>query len=60
MKAGNEKHLIFRSAELLGTFSFTDKMSQKRDLTQTENSKINKCSLKGCNTNEILEIAVKA
>ncbi len=34
MKAGSEKLLIFRSAELLATFSFTDKMSQKRDLTE--------------------------
>ncbi len=38
MKAGSEKLLIFMCAELLGTFSFTDEMSQKRDLT--EKSKI--------------------
>jgi len=44
MKAGNEKRLIFRCAELLGMFCFTDKMSQKRHLTQTEKSKIIKCS----------------
>ena len=44
MKAGNEKCLIFRCAELLGKFSFTGKMSQKRDLTQTEKSKIIKYS----------------
>ncbi len=31
MKAGSEKLHIFRCAELLGRFSFTDKMSQKRD-----------------------------
>ena len=43
MKAGNENHLIFRCAELLGMFSFTDKLSQKRDLTQTEKSKSIKC-----------------
>ncbi len=39
MKAGSEKLLIFRCAELLGRFSFTDQMSQKRDLTQTESQK---------------------
>ena len=33
MKARNEECPIFRCAELLGRFSFTDKMSQKRDLT---------------------------
>ncbi len=33
MKAESEKLLIFRYAELLGRFSFTDEMSQKRDLT---------------------------
>ena len=60
MKAGNEKHLIFRCAELLGKFSFTDKISQKRDLTKTEKSKIIKCPWEGYNTNAILEIAVKA
>ena len=57
MKAGNEKCLIFRCAELLGKFSFTGKMSQKRDLTQTEKSKIIKYSWEGRNTNAILEIA---
>ncbi len=40
MKAGGEKLLIFRCAELLGMFSFTDKTSQKRGLTQTEKSKM--------------------
>ncbi len=36
MNAGSEKLLIFRCAELLGTFPFTDKMSQKRDLTENQ------------------------
>jgi len=40
VKAGSEKLLIFRCAELLGMFLFTAKMSQKRDLTQTEKSKL--------------------
>ncbi len=34
MKAGSEKLLIFRSAELLVRISFTDEMSQKRDLIE--------------------------
>jgi len=33
MKAENEKCLIFRCAGLLGKCSFTDKISQERDLT---------------------------
>ncbi len=40
MKAGSENLLRFRSAELLGMFSFTDKTSQKGGLTQTEKSKV--------------------
>ncbi len=40
MKAGSEKRLIFRCAELFDRFSFTDEMSQKRDLTLTENKKM--------------------
>ncbi len=40
MKAGSQKLLIFRCAELLGRFSFTDKMSQKKDLTQTKSQKL--------------------
>ncbi len=33
MEAGSEKLLVFSCAELLGMFTFTDKMSQKRGLT---------------------------
>jgi len=33
-------------------------ISQKRDFTHTEKSKIIKCPWEGCNTNAILEIAV--
>ncbi len=40
MKAGSEKLPIFRCSELLGRFYFIDEMSQKRDLTRTEKSKI--------------------
>ncbi len=40
MKAGSEKLIIFRCAELLGMLSFTDTMSQKRRLTQTEMSQM--------------------
>ncbi len=40
MKAGSEKLLIVRCAELLGMLSFTDTMSQKRRLTQTEMSQM--------------------
>ncbi len=40
MNAGSEKLLIFRCAEFLGRCSFTDKISQKRDLTQTESQKL--------------------
>ncbi len=32
MKAGSEKLLVFSRAELLGMFTFTDKMSQKSSL----------------------------
>ncbi len=38
MKAGSEKLLIYMCAELLGMFSFTDKISQKSGLTKSENS----------------------
>ncbi len=51
MKAGSEKLLIFRCAELLGKFPFTDKMSQKRDLT--EKSKIIKSPWEIFKTNAI-------
>ncbi len=40
MKAGRENPLVFRCAELLDMFTFTDKMSQKRGLTQTVMSKM--------------------
>ena len=60
MKAGNEKCLIFRCAELLGKFSIIDKISQKRDLTKTEKSKNIKSPWEECKTNAILEITVKA
>ncbi len=40
MKAESQKLLIFRCLELLGRFSFTDKLSQKRDLPQTESQKL--------------------
>jgi len=29
MKAAKEKRILFRCAQLLGTFSFTDEISQK-------------------------------
>ncbi len=40
MKAASEKLLIFRCAELLGRFSFTDKISQISVLTRTESQKL--------------------
>ncbi len=55
MKAGSEKLLIFRCAEL-GRFSFTDEMSQKRDLTPTEKSKIIKSPWEILNTNAIQKL----
>ncbi len=46
MKAGRENPLVFRCAELLDMFTFTDKMSQKRGLTQTVMSKMIKAPYK--------------
>ncbi len=46
MKAGRENLLVFRCAELSDMFTFTDKMSQKRGLTQTVMSKMIKAPYK--------------
>ncbi len=57
MNAGSEKLLIFRCAELLGRFSFTDEMSRKRDLT--EKSKIIKSPWEIFKTNAIKKLTKK-
>ncbi len=56
MKAGSEKLLIFMCAELLGMFTFTDKISQKRGLTQTEMSNIIKSPWEIFKTNAIQKL----